>query len=212
MLYANKYNRLKISRNCDNIDIKEGVRFWKNYIKNMVGVRGIEVNNVINKDLTFKFDAHLTSKTMIIPIILIVIAILGGKFFYLWIIGLFIIVIIYNKLLAYSISFDTENIIIKNTFKKHMLCYKYGIRIKITKGRNFHYGMGGEGRLYKQLFKESDAKYYLVIDYYGEQFVLDSYVDDSKVQDIMRFIENFSFEKNLEYEQKGKNYIRFSDY
>ena len=74
--------------------------------------------------------------------------------------------------------------------------------------------MGGEGRLYKKLFKESDAKYYLVIDYYGEQFVLDCSVDDSKVQDIIIFIENFSFEKNLEYEQKQKrkNYIRFSNY
>lgn len=178
----------------------------------MAGVRGIKVNNVINKDLTFKFDAHLTSKTMIIPIILITIAVFVGKFFYLWIIGLFIIVMIYNKLLAYSISFDNENIIIKNTLKKHILCYKNGIKIKITKGRNFAYGMGGEGRLYKQLFKESDAKYYLVIDYYGEQFILGSFVDDSKVQDIMIFIENFSFEKKLEYEQKRKNYIRFSDY
>ena len=191
-----------------------GVSLWKNYIENMVGIRGIEVNNVINKDLTFKFNAHLTSKTIIIPIILIIIAMFEGKFFYLWIIGLFIIVLIYNKLSVYSISFDNENIIIKNSFKKHMLCYKNGLHIKITKGRNFAYGMGGEGRLYKQLFKESDAKYYLVIDYYGEQFVLDCSVDDSKVQDIIIFIENFSFEKNLEYEQKQKrkNYIRFSNY
>lgn len=191
-----------------------GVSLWKNYIENMVGIRGIEVNNVINKDLTFKFNAHLTSKTMIIPIILIIIAMFEGKFFYLWIIGLFIIVLIYNKLSVYSISLDNENIIIKNSFKKHMLCYKNGLHIKITKGRKFAYGMGGEGRLYKQLFKESDAKYYLVIDYYGEQFVLDCSVDDSKVQDIIIFIENFSFEKNLEYEQKQKrkNYIRFSNY
>ena len=112
----------------------------------MVGIRGIEVNNVINKDLTYKFNAHLTSKTMIIPIILIIIAMFEGKFFYLWIIGLFIIVLIYNKLSVYSISFDNENIIIKNSFKKHMLCYKNGLHIKINKGRNFAFGMGGEGR------------------------------------------------------------------
>ena len=76
-----------------------------------------------------------------------------------------------------------------------MLCYKNGLHIKITKGRNFAYGMGGEGRLYKQLFKESDAKYYLVIDYYGEQFVLDCSVDDSKVQDIIIYWEFFIWKK-----------------
>ena len=87
----------------------------------MDGIRAIKANNIINKNLTFKFDGHPINTANIAFTILLLMIIVSGIFssYFPFIMAFTIIVIviaIINKLSIYSISFDNENIIIVNTF------------------------------------------------------------------------------------------------
>lgn len=87
----------------------------------MDGIRAIKANNIINKNLTFKFDGHPINTANIAFTILLLMIIVSGIFssYFPFIMAITIIVIviaIINKLSIYSISFDNENIIIVNTF------------------------------------------------------------------------------------------------
>lgn len=87
----------------------------------MDGIRAIKANNIINKNLTFKFDGHPINTANIAFTILLLMIIVSGIFssYFPFIMAFTIIVIviaIINKLSIYSISFDNENIIIINTF------------------------------------------------------------------------------------------------
>ena len=185
---------------------------WKNYIENMDGIRAIKANNVINKNLTFKFDGHPINTANIAFTILLLMIIVSGIFssYFLFIMVFIIIVIvmaIINRLSIYVISFDNENIIIVNKFKKYIINYKDGIEVGINKELN------STMRTYKRLFKERKYRYSLVIKKDYEYFVLASVVGDTLVDEITKFIEKFSFDKNAEKDEvRIKNtYIRFDN-
>lgn len=172
----------------------------------MGGIRAIKVNNVINKNLTFKFDGHpISTITIISAILLITAVVLGHTFFYLFFIVIFFLILILNILSIYSVSFDNDNIIIKNRFKKHTICYRNSIQITITRGVNPTSGT------YRRLAKEHKWKYSLVINDGDENFILASTVNDSNLHEITKFIENFSFEENIEKNKKHNTdtHIRF---
>lgn len=178
----------------------------------MDGIRAIKANNVINKNLTFKFDGHPINTARITFIILLLMVIMSEMFssYFAFIIILIIIVIvmaIINKLSIYSISFDNENIIIVNKFKKNIINYKYGIEVEINKKLN------SATRTYLRFFNERRYRYSLVIKKGHEYFVLASVVGDSLVDDITKFIENFSFDKNTKNDEVSikKTYIRFDN-
>ena len=119
----------------------------------MDGIRAIKANNIINKNLTFKFDGHPINTANIAFTILLLMIIVSGIFssYFPFIMAFTIIVIviaIINKLSIYSISFDNENIIIVNKFKKYVINYRDGIKIGINKELN------SAMETYRRLFKE----------------------------------------------------------
>ena len=178
----------------------------------MDGIRAIKANNIINKNLTFKFDGHPINTANIAFTILLLMIIVSGIFssYFPFIMTFTIIVIviaIINKLSIYSISFDNENIIIVNKFKKYVINYRDGIKIGINKELN------SAIETYKRLFRGRRYRYSLVIKKGYEYFVLASVVGDTLVDEITKFIENFSFDKNTENDEvRIKNtYIRFDN-
>ena len=178
----------------------------------MDGIRAIKANNIINKNLTFKFDGHSINTANIAFTILLLMIIISEIFssYFPFIIAFIIIVIvmeIINKLSIYTISFDNENIIIENKFKKYIINYKDGIKIGINKELN------SAMETYRRLFKERRYRYSLVIKTDYESFVIASVVGDTLVSEITKFIENFSLDKNAENDEvRIKNtYIRFDN-
>lgn len=166
----------------------------------MDGIRAIKANNVINKNLTFKFDGHPINTARITFIILLLMVIMSEMFssyspFIIILIIIVIVMAIINKLSIYSISFDNENIIIVNKFKKYIINYKYGIEVEINKKLN------SATRTYLRFFNERRYRYSLVIKKGHEYFALASVVGDSLVDDITKFIENFSFDKNTKNDE-----------
>ncbi len=178
----------------------------------MDGIRAIKANNIINKSLTFKFDGHPIN-TANIAFIILLLMIIASKMFssYFPFIIVFIIIVIVmaiiNKLSSYSISFDNESIIIVNKFKKYIINYKDGIEIGINKRLN------SAMRTYVRFFEERRYRYSLVIKKDYEYFVLASVVGDTSVDEITKFIENFSFDKNSKNDRvrMRKTYIRFDN-
>ena len=178
----------------------------------MDGIRAIKVNNIINEDLTFKFDGHPVNTALISFSILLLLCIISGfDFSYLiFIIFLLITIIvltIINKLSIYSVSFDNDNIIIKNKFKSYSIYYREGIKIGIKKGMNT------STETYIRFFKERRYRYSLVIKNRCEDFVLASTVGDDSIDTITKFIENFYYDENIKTNevQLAKTYIRFDN-
>ena len=170
------------------------------------------LNNIINKDLTFKFDGHPVNTALISFSILLLLCIISGfDFSYLiFIIFLLITIIVLtviNKLSIYFVSFDNDNIIIKNKFKSYSIYYREGIKIGIKKGMNT------STETYRRFFKERRYRYSLVIKNRCEDFVLASTVGDDSIDTITKFIENFYYDENIKTNevQLAKTYIRFDN-
>lgn len=178
------------------------------YKKYSIG-KSKRINNVINKDLIFKFNGHHINRIYIVVAIVSIIAIVYVEeiFYFLYLI-FFLIMVIFNKMSIYTVYFDTQNIIIKNSYKKHIICYKNGIELYINKGKNADFRRHGIMRRLSKLItlsNESDNEYSLILQANYDIFVLVTVVNDDIVKEITRFIDNFYFDENIKNEQR---YIR----
>lgn len=172
-------------------------------------IKAKKVNNVIDKNLTFRFNGHQINRIIIVLAILAIILIIYfQKLYYLLFLGVFITIVIVNKLSIYTVYFDNQNIIIKNFFKKHTICYKNGIEIYINKGRNANFKYGTMMMLTEWITQsnETNNTYSLILKDNYNIFVLAKVVNDDIVKEIAQFIDNFYFDENVKKEQ---NHIRF---
>lgn len=174
-------------------------------------IKSKKANNVINKNLTFKFNGHQINRVIVVLAILAIILIVYfQKLYYFLFLGIFITIIIVNKLSIYTVYFDNQNIIIKNFYKKHTICYKNGIEIYINKRQNANFTGESLRLLTKWITQdnESDNTYSLILKDNYDIFVLATVVNDDIVKEITQFIDNFYFDESIKKEQ---NYIRFQN-
>ncbi len=172
-------------------------------------IKSKKVNNVINKNLTFKFNGHHINRIIIVLAILsIILIVYFQKLYYIFFVGIFIAMIIFNKLSIYTVYFDKQNIIIKNFYKKHTICYKNGLEIYINKRQNANFTEEMMRLLTSWITQdnESDNTYSLILKGNYDTFVLATVVNDDMVKEITQFIDNFYFDESIKKEQ---SYIRF---
>lgn len=176
------------------------------------GVRGLKVNNVINKDLIFSFNRKpMRTSFILFPIVVLVYSILAGDFQFLWIEIFFMGLLILNKILTYKIYFEEEKMVIKNLFNSRSIYYKNGIRIFMR--RKGDYGANSFDKIF---FKEGYRRYNLVIEYDSEYITLTSAFSENSIfasnmkNEIEKFINNFTFEEDKTSRRNADYGIRFS--
>lgn len=164
-----------------------------------------KVNNIKNKDLVFKFDGHPINICYVELVVVSILVIVFLKMYYCYIyLAFFIIYVIYNKLSIYTVSFDSNYIIIKNYYKEHRIYYRNGIKIHIDEQRNFL----GRYSFIKLITNKYDYKYSLIISDTYERFVLEIIIRDEMDMQTNNFINNFYYDDSANKEQST---IRFKN-
>lgn len=168
----------------------------------------VKVNNIFDKNLIFKFNAHhINRMDIVLAIISIILIVFLQKYYYSLYLIYFIILIIYNKLSLATVYFDDNCIIIKKKFKEQRICYKNGIEICINRGINENFRNITLRNITSLLIRDETRNQYSLIIQEGRNLsVIATVVNNDMTDSIKQFIDNFYFDENVQNEKDG---IRF---